>query len=485
MNNDSTGGTSAAVRIADALAREFLPLPAGTRLPSQRDLVTRYQASATTVAQALVILAHSGLVESRPGAGSFRAQHFPHERVGNYDWQETALNFSESESGIGVPRRLMGADLAGAMRDHGPDVVDLSSGYLHPNLQPLRLLTTAMSRVAKRRDVWERPAIGGVPALRDWFATEIGGGLGRGDVLIAPGGQAALATTVRALTQPGDPIIVESPTYPGIIAAAQAAALHPVPVPLDGDGMVPDALDEALSRTRARVVIVQPLHQNPTATTMTPDRQRQIRDIARQHSAFVIEDDFARMLTHADAPDQPAPLITEDPNGTVILLRSLTKCTSPNIRVAAIAARGAANQRIRAALMVDTLVVPAVLQYAVLELVRSPGWRGAQRDLRVHLRDRCQTAAGALARGLGSSALGVRPHGGYHLWVRLPPGMDSVTIAGRALARNVSVTAGAHYYLPGQENQPHLRISYVATPGIADVEEAAHRLADVISNTDV
>jgi DNA-binding transcriptional MocR family regulator len=116
---------------------------------------------------------------------------------------------------------------------------------------------------------------------------------------------------VRALAQPGDPVILESPTYPGTIAAAYAAALRPVPVPLDGEGMRPDYLDEALTRTRARVIVVQPLFQNPTGASLSATRQDEIRAISRRHGAFVVEDDFARHLTHADAVPVPPPMIAD------------------------------------------------------------------------------------------------------------------------------------------------------------------------------
>src|SRR5262245_651713 len=80
--------------------------------------------------------------------------------------------------------------------------------------------------------------------------------------------------------------------------------------------------------------------QNPTGASFSVARQSDIRRIARGHGAFVIEDDFARHMTHADASAPPLPMIAGDPYGTVIQIRSLTKVTSPNLRVGALAARG-------------------------------------------------------------------------------------------------------------------------------------------------
>src|SRR2546421_1709489 len=102
------------------------------------------------------------------------------------------------------------------------------------------MLGRALPRAARRSGAWDRPPVGGVPELRDWFASDIGGGLGRHDILICGAGQSALATTLRALGQPGDPVLIESPTYPGTIAAAHAAGLRTIPVPLDNEGLRTD-----------------------------------------------------------------------------------------------------------------------------------------------------------------------------------------------------------------------------------------------------
>lgn len=454
------------------------------KLPAQRELVRRFGASATTVAQALALLAQRGLVETRPGAGTFRSARPRPRTLGNISWQEAALEITEGlESSPGTARRFTAAGLASTLDTHGPDVVDLNGGYLHPSLQPVTLLGAALARVARRTEAWERPPAGGSPQLRDWFANDIGGGLSRSDILIAPGGQAALATTLRALTQPGDPVVLESPTYPGTIAASHAAGLRPVAGPLDDHGLIPEHLDDALARSRARVVVVQPLHQNPTGASMDRRRHALIRQIARDHNAFLVEDDFARHLTHADAPSIPPPMIADDPDGTVVHIRSLTKITSPNLRVAAIAARGPVANRLRAGLIIDTLLVPTALQQTALEVVTATGWRRTLGQLGTQLQHRRQIAVATLTRTGGPRRLAVHPHGGYHLWVGLPRHQDGASVARFALARGVAVTPGVNYYLPGDDHQPFLRLSYVAAPNTSDLETAIRRVTEIIDES--
>lgn len=470
MRNNSSAHT-----LADRLAGEIKDLSAGAKLPSQRDLVNRFGASATTVAHALALLSQQGLVESRPGSGTFRTSSNESTACRDTSWQEAALEITENIAG-GPQRRYASRSLANTLTQSGPDVVDLNGGYLHPNLQPLKLLSAGLARAARRTEAWDRPAAGGVPQLRDWFSAEIGGGLSRHDIVLSGGGQSALATIIRALGQPGDPVIIESPTYPGIIAAGHAAGLRLVPVPLDEHGVQPDLLDEALTRSGARVIVLQPLFQNPTGATMTTARQAEILMIARRHRAFVIEDDFARYMAHRDGTPLPPPLITNDPHGTVVHIRSLTKVTSPNLRVAGVAARGPVMARLRAAFVIDTMTVPAPLQLTALEIVTGPGWRRALSTLGAELARRRDASVRAITTELSSQTLAITPRGGYHLWVTLPPHEDADHVCEIALSAGVSVTPGANYYATGP-TLPHLRISYVATPSSADAITGIQRFA--------
>ncbi|MDT9682804.1 PLP-dependent aminotransferase family protein [Streptomyces sp. TRM76323] len=476
MNDDSSPR-----QLADVLAREIEGTPAGARIATHRELVRRFGVSATTVSRALALLTQRGLVTSRPGAGTYRTEKRPATRVGDTSWQEAALEPADRiDASAGTPRGFRSSALLGTLSAPGPDVIDLNGGYLHPGLQPFDRLGGALSRAARRPETWDRPPVGGVPELRDWFAADIGGGLGRHDVLVCGAGQSALATALRALGRPGDPVVVESPTYPGTIAAAHAAGLRVVPVPLDGEGLRADYLDEALTRTRARVVVVQPLFQNPTGASLSAARRHDVRAIARRHGAFVVEDDFARHMGHADAGPTPPPMVADDLDGTVVHIRSLTKVTSPNLRVGALAARGPVMARLRSAQVVDTMFVPAPLQYTALEVVTASGWKRALATLGTALEHRRRTAVDAVAATFGPHALAVRPRGGYHLWVSLPGHLDSGQFATAALANGVALTPGDNYY-PTGSGAPHVRLSYVAAPSAADVDAAVRRLAPVVA----
>lgn len=436
----------------------------------------RFQASPVTVSRAIAQLAADGLVVSRPGAGVFRAPARPAPAApGDVSWQEVALSADRHPAGA---HHLGAAGVLATLTTPPPEVIDLSGGYLHASLQPERALAAALARAGRRPGTWSRPPVEGISELREWFARDIAGPAGTlasSDVLITAGGQSALATAVRALTACGAPILVESPTYPGLLAVARAAGLRPVPVPVDADGVRTDLLAQAFHDTGARVFVCQPLFHNPTGTTLAPHRREQVLHAAREAGAFIIEDDFARRLAHAGGPPLPPPLAADDPDGVVIHIRSLTKTTSPNLRVGAITARGPAFERLRAGHVIDTFFVPRSLQETALELVGAPAWTTHHRALASALRDRRAAILTALSHLLPDLAPQHPPLGGYHLWLRLPDGTGEVTLAAAALRHGVAVTAGSPYF-SADTSTPHLRLSYVSPANNGQLEEGIHRL---------
>lgn len=332
---------SSALSLADRLRAEVSALRPGQRLPSSRALVQRYRVSPVTVTRALSVLTAEGLVVTRPGSGAYVAERpDAAPEPADYGWQAMALgDRSVDPSGVG---RLLTPAPEGA--------VALSGGYLHPTLQPLRALSNAAARAARRPDAWEIPPLGGVPELRAWYARTIGGAVSPSDVLISSGGQQSLATVLRSMAPPGSPVLVESPTYLGVLAVARASGLHPVPVPADGLGLRPELLAEAFALTGARVLYFQPTYQNPTGATLAAGRRAGILAAAKAAGAFVVEDDYARHLGFG--PPAPPPLVADDPDGRVVHIASLTKATAPSLRIAGIVARGPVAERIRATQMV-------------------------------------------------------------------------------------------------------------------------------------
>jgi DNA-binding transcriptional MocR family regulator len=454
--------------------------PVGAKLPSSRELISRHQVSPATMSRAIAVLAAEGLVTVRPGAGVFRAATVrTHADGGDMSWQEVALS-----AGDGVRLRAIDTTAVLAALTAPPgDVIDLSGGYLHSTLQPEAALAAALSRAARRPGVWNRPPIHGLPELRSWFARQIASDAGTitaDNVVITGGGQSALSVVARALAEPGAPVLVESPTYAGLLAILRAAGLRPVPVPMDEHGLRPDLLAEAFQGTRARLLVCQPTFQNPTGTTWPRQRRLDVLATVRRAGSFLLEDDFARLLVHAGTPAVPAPLAADDHDGVVVHLRSLSKPASPTLRVAGVSAHGPALERIRGLHAVEQFFVPRPLQEAALELVSAPAWRRHLHALSVDLRDRRDTAMSAVRAHLPDVVVRTVPSGGYHLWLRLPEWVDDAQLVAEALRAGVAVMPGRVYFA-ADVPAPHVRLSYAAPAHRDQVADGVRRLAAALT----
>jgi DNA-binding transcriptional MocR family regulator len=445
-----------------ALAGAEMP---GARLPSVRDLMRDLHVSPVTVQAALERLSSEGVVEARPGQGTFALGPAKAPPPADLGWQSVAL-------GAG---RVVADGLSSLLVMPRPGTRPLNLGYLPEELQATALLSAAAGRALRRPGVWGRMPIEGLEALRAWFAAAAGG-FSAHEVTICPGTQAANAAAFRALAGSGDAMLIESPTYSGAIVGARAAGLRLVPVPMDEDGVRPDLLEEAFRLSGARLFYCQPTYANPTGAVLSRTRRAEVLAVVRRAGAFLIEDDWARDFGLDGDP--PPPLAPAENDGHVVYVRSLTKCAAPGLRIGAICARGAALERLRATRLVEDFSVPGIMQETALHLVTAPSWERHLRALRAELRRRRDKLAAAVSRHPGLGTVN-QPPGGLHLWLRLPPGVSDAAVAAEAARRNVLVSAGRHWF-PAEASDPHLRLSFAASRPDW-IEEAVATLAAIVA----
>ena len=443
---------SSSARILDGLRLALRTAAPGTQLPPTRQLVAQYAASPVTVQKALRILDAEGLVESRPGVGTF-VRTPRSSRPPSYGWQTAAL---------GAPRTTL-PRVVGALRTAPVDAQALHSGYPEPGLLPERLVRAALVRGARGASATARPPAAGLDDLRAWFAAEIADVTAahlpaptRNDTVIVPGSQSALTSVFRALLQPGEPLLVEYPTYWGAILAAHQAGVRLVPVASDTAGPDPERLDRSFRETGARALYAQPNFANPTGVQWSADRTAEVLDVAVRHGAFVVEDDWA----HDFGIDTDSrPMAARDASAHVVYIRSLTKSVSPTIRIGAIVARGPVLERLLADRAAESLYVSGLLQQAALEVVTDPGWRAHLRRLRPQLRERRDHLVAALRERAPALQIDSVPHGGLHLWARLPDGTDVDRLIRDCEASGVWVASGNEWF-PTEPSGPYLRLNF-------------------------
>lgn len=451
----------------DGLRAWIKAAPPGAKVPTNRELMSRYGASPVTVQKAMHALNALGLVESRPGVGTFvRAVRAP--RAVDFGWQTGAL---------GSPHARLPV-VSSTQRSAAPDAISLHSGYPDRELLPGRMVRAALARAAKSEAALTRAPMRGLPELQAWFAAELGGSAGVAaptarDVMVVSGSQSGLASVFRSVVGPGRPLLIESPTYWGAILGAEQAGLTLVPVPSGPEGPDPDEVDRAFRQTGARAFYAQPTFANPTGVQWSPERGRAMLEVVRGHGAFLIEDDWAYDLA-IDA--EPAPLAALDDSGHVIYVRSLTKSASPALRVAAVVARGPVRDRIVADQGSEAMYVSGVLQAAALDVVTQPGWRNHLRAFRNQVRLRRDQLIDALREHAPGTELERVPAGGLNLWLRLPDGTDVERLVRDCESRGLLIAPGTEWF-PAEPAGPYMRVNF-AGPEPERFPEAARLLQE-------
>ncbi|MFE4544648.1 PLP-dependent aminotransferase family protein [Arthrobacter sp. NPDC056727] len=458
MNNDSSQ------RIASRLREWVAKAAPGSQLPSTRSLVAEHQASPVTVQKALQVLTREGVIESRPGVGTF-VRAVRTARPSDYGWQTAALRSPQA------PLRPTSA----AMRSAPNDVIAFHSGYPDRELLPERLVRAALTRAARGDAALSRPPAAGLPELQSWFAQELGSSTPAGttppapsDVVVLPGSQSGLSSIFRALVGYGQPLLVESPTYWGAILAAAQAGVRVIPVPSGAGGPDPEELARAFEESGARMFYSQPNYANPTGAQWDGPLAEKVLDVVRKNGAFLLEDDWAHDFGISATAH---PVAARDDSGHVVYLRSLTKSVSPAIRVAAVIARGPARERILADRAAESMYVSGLLQAAALDVVTQRAWQTHLRSLRHQLQSRRDLLLTSLLQHVPQAHIENVPKGGLNLWARLPDGTDVEQLAQNCERAGVIIAAGTEWF-PAEPTGKFIRLNY-AGPNPAAFPEGA------------
>ncbi len=290
-----------------------------------------------------------------------------------------------------------------------------------------------------------------------------------------PGSQAGLSSIFTSLVGAGQPLIVESPTYWGALLAAENAGVELVPVSSGPHGPDPHELSKAFERSGARMFYAQPNYANPTGAQWGVELKGQVMDVVRQHSAFLVEDDWAHDF---GIESSSAPIAATDDSGHVIYIRSLTKSVSPSLRVAAVIARGPARDRILANTAAEAMYVSGLLQAAALDVVSQPGWKTHLRTLRSQLQSRRDLLISGLYDAVPEAQLELIPKGGLNLWLRLPEHIDLKRLTLDCAQSGLSIAGDVNWF-PAEPTGKYLRLNY-AGPRPSEYHDAARILGEAL-----
>ncbi|MER6590732.1 PLP-dependent aminotransferase family protein [Micromonospora purpureochromogenes] len=300
------------------------------------------------------------------------------------------------------------------------------------------------------------------------------------DVVVTVGGQQALDLVARLFLDPGDVVLAEGPTYVGALGVFQAAQAQVAHVPMDDEGLIPEALEVAiadLARAGRRVKFLYtiPTYQNPTGVTLSEERRERVLDICERAGLLVVEDDpYGQLGFEGEAP---APLRARRRDG-VFYLSTFSKTFAPGLRVGWILAPHAVRDKLVIASEAQILCPSGYAQAAVATYLSTMPWRQQLKVYREVYRERRDAMLTALEDLMPDGTTWTTPAGGLFVWTNLPDGLDAKAMMPRAIAARVAYVPGTGFYADGS-GTGNMRLNF-SFPSPERIREGVRRLASVM-----
>jgi DNA-binding transcriptional MocR family regulator len=430
-------------------------LPAGARLPTIRQLARQLGVTRLTVQTAYAELQSSGLLEATVGRGTFVSS----EAAGPAAFAATAL---AAASDSFTPAAVIGDIL---QIGQGREKHSLASASPDPLLFPADEFWACLADQRKHAAAVAGygPAQGDVQlrvALAD-FLRERSLQVTPSAILVTAGVTQGLALAAAALAQPGDVVLVEQPTYLGLLHQLRMAGLQPISVPVDEDGIRLDALDKAAAQTRARFLYTIPSFQNPTGSCLSLERRRELLTLAKTHGFLIVEDDIYGLLAY-DAPAPPA-LKSLDEHDLVVYLTSFSKAFMPGLRLGCLVAPPFLQERLLSLRLAADLVSPSLLQQTLAAFLQGGGLRRHLRRVLPVYRQRRDALVAGLQANAPPSLHWTQPAGGFCAWLTFPRHRGLAEIVRLMLEQGWEVAPG-DVFLTQPSAEQHVRLCFGSLP---------------------
>ncbi|WP_278619188.1 GntR family transcriptional regulator MpaR [Ectopseudomonas oleovorans] len=408
----------------------------GEKVPSVRHASRTYGVSPSTVFQAYYLLEDRGLIQARARSGYFVREHAKrplHEpELTAHAAQTTEVDVSE----------LVFSVLA-SLKD--PHTVPFGSAFPSPDLFPLPRLAKSMAHALRMLSPHEIIAdmTAGNADLRRQIALRYmvsGVMLPMEELVISNGALEALNLCLQCVTQPGDLVAIESPTFYACLQVLERLQLKAVEIPVHPrEGIDLGALSESLKQLPIKACWFMSSLQNPLGASMSEEKKQALYELLVEHQVPLIEDDVYAELYFGSHP--PKPVKSFDRDGLVMHCSSFSKSLAPGYRIGWVAGGRYAEQIARLKLM--TTISPSVpAQTALADYLQHGGYDRHLRKLRHALEMQQSAMLASAARHFPASTRVTRPSGGYFLWFEFPERLDSLQLLRLALAQGISLAPG-------------------------------------------
>jgi len=395
-----------------------------------------------------------------------------------------ALEQHDWSAGLAQRTRTLGGGeitailaLAGAT-----DVITFSGGFPDPATFPTEILGQIAGRLiaGDAAVALQYTATEGIAGVRDYVAGRLesleGARPGPGELMITSGGIDCMELLAKSYIDPGDVVVVESPTYLGGIMAFRGYEADVRGVPMDDDGMRVDVLADLLAGgLRPKIVYTIPDYQNPTGLSMSAERRTELAGLARRYGFLICEDVAYRELGFGAPP--PASLWSLAPD-VVLQAGTGSKIFFPGVRLGWAAGPRQVIGRLVVAKQNSDQCSGALGQRMFEEYGRAGHLDRQIAASRALYARRAELITQALAVHMPDGTTWTTPRGGFYVWLTAPGGVDTVALSAVARDRKVAYVPGRPFY-PGDAGATQIRLAYSR---VADhlIDEGIRRIGEVL-----
>ena len=446
-----------------------------TRLPATRQLAKDLGVNRITVETAYAALEADGLILSRTGSGTYILPpvELPtlEQTKNGTTWPQWQQELLEQERPAQRPEALL----------HGSghtDPIDFGGGSGDARLFPVedyrKVIQTVLRRdgmsaldygnysgyLPLRQTIAHILASQGIPAQPE-------------HVLVTAGSQQAIALVAQLLLQPGDTIVVESPTYAVALDLFHALGLNVIGIPMDAYGMQVELLEDVLKQHKPRLLYTIPNFHNPTGICLSGFRRRQLIALADRYNLPILEDDYVGDLRY-DGHAQPA-LKSLDPGGRVIYASTFSKMLMPGLRVGFLVAEGPVYGSLVEYKHINDLTTSNLHQRSLEAYMNVGRYQAHLRRTCLLYRKRRDAMLEAINRYLPAAVTVTAPQGGLFLWLQLPQTVSAEKLLPIACEEGVAFAPGYRFYEDRLAGNRFIRLNFAGQPEEA-IREGIRRL---------
>ncbi len=364
-----------------------------------------------------------------------------------------------------------------------PEIISFAGGLPAPEMFPVENVKAATDAVfdEQGRVALQYGQTEGWLPLREQIAQRLakknGINTDPDKIILTAGSQQGLDFVGKLFLDPGDVVILESPSYLGAINAFNAYQPKFVEVPTDGSGMIMEELDKILAETEhVKLIYVIPDFQNPSGRTWPMERREKFMEIVKKYDVAVVEDNPYGDLRFKG--EYLPSLKSMDDTGNIIYMGTFSKILAPGYRLAWICACEEIVEKVNLIAQAAVLQTSTISAMAVSKYLEMFDIDEHVEKIKVLYKHRCELMINTMRECFPPEAKFTDPDGGLFTWVELPEYVNTRDLAAKALDKGVAFVPGSGFF-PNGGNNCCMRLNYSCMPDDRIVE-GIHRLAQVI-----